>query len=222
LKSVVLCSSIVAVMSPREEGHIYTESDWNESSEAAVSSLGAGASSVDIYAASKTAAEKAFWAFRDERHPSFTMTAINPALVGGPALLFPDNPEDINETIIMIYKVLKGGPMPPTTGSGTVVDVRDVARIFVFAVQHPEVANNERYLAISSAGNAQAVADILREAYPERRDVIDKGTPGAGYRPDYDISWKVSGKKAEEATGQKYIGFKESVLAAAKAFERYL
>lgn len=222
LQTVVLCSSIVAVTSPRPSGHVYTEDDWNEFSESEVAAKGSGAKSIDIYAASKTAAEKEFWKFRDERHPSFSMTAVNPALVGGPPLLLTDSPKNLSESVIDVWLILSGAPMPPTIGTGTIVDVRDVARLFVFAVAHPEIAKNERYLAVGGAGPSQAVADILREAYPERRDIIQKGTPGAGYRPDFDISWLISANKAEEATGQKFIGFKESVLAAAKAFEKFL
>jgi nucleoside-diphosphate-sugar epimerase len=222
LQTVVLCSSIVAVRTRGQEGHVFTEADWNETSEKNVAELGADASSIDIYAASKTAAEKEFWKFRDEKHPSFAQTAINPALVGGPPLLLTNDPKDINETVRPVWNVLSGSDGPGAIGEGIIVDVRDVARLFVFAVDHPEIAKNERYLAVGSAGPHQAVVDILREAYPERRALIKEGTPGAGYRPDFDIKWKVDASKAEKATGQKFIGFKDSILAAAKTFERYL
>lgn len=55
LSSVTIMSSIVSVTSPREPGHVYSEKDWNETSESEVEKKGAGASSIDIYSASKTA-----------------------------------------------------------------------------------------------------------------------------------------------------------------------
>ncbi len=215
-------SSIVAITSPREAGHIYSEKDWNESSEEAVSKFGGKAASIDIYAASKTAAEKTFWKFRDEKKPTWTMTAINPALVGGPPLLLPKEPKDINETVRDIYTILSGAPIPPTKGTGTMVDVRDIARLLVFAVEHPEKMDGERYLAASAAGHSQAVADILRKAYPDRRSIIQEGTPGEGYASDHSISAYIDSSKAVKTTGVPFIGLEESVLAAAKAFEIFL
>lgn len=205
-----------------EEGRVYTEKDWNDKSEGEVDRLGAKASSVDIYAASKTAAERVFWKFRHEHSPTFSMAAVNPALVGGPPLLLPADPQHINETVRDVYKILSGAPLPPTFGSGVIVDVRDVARLIVFVVANPDKTNGERYLAVSGVGNSQAVADILRSHYPERRSIIDEGTPGKGYRPDYDISQVVDASKAVRLTGKPWTTFEECVLAAAKAFELYL
>ncbi|KAK9331535.1 hypothetical protein V1520DRAFT_390464 [Lipomyces starkeyi] len=183
LKTVVLMSSTVAVMSPREPGHIYTEKDWNETAEDQVARLGAEARSIPIYSASKTAAERIFWRFRDEKEPAFTMTAVS---------------------------------------SGAIVDVRDVARLLVFVVDHPDKTDGERYLAVSGVGTSQAMADILRKHYPERKSIIDEGTPGEGYRPDFDVSMVVDASKAVKLTGVPWIGYEDSVVAAAKEFEKYL
>jgi nucleoside-diphosphate-sugar epimerase len=78
LKTVVIISSIAAVVSPKEPPYTYTEKDWNSFSEGEVERLGKQTPSGHIYRASKTAAERAFWKFRDEKKPSFSMTAINP------------------------------------------------------------------------------------------------------------------------------------------------
>jgi nucleoside-diphosphate-sugar epimerase len=78
LKSVVYISSIAAVASPKEPPYIYSEKDWNSFSEEEVQRLGKQTPGAQIYRASKTAAERAFWKFRDEQKPSFSMTAINP------------------------------------------------------------------------------------------------------------------------------------------------
>lgn len=78
IRSFVLMSSIAAISGPKSDGHVFTESDWNTVSEALVASQGGDAPGLHIYAASKVAAERALWKFRDERKPGFTMTAINP------------------------------------------------------------------------------------------------------------------------------------------------
>ncbi len=79
VRSVVLMSSIVAVLTaPTDEPRVLTEADWNDWAEGIAAARGSDTPGPVIYSASKAAAEKAFWRFRDERKPAFTMTAINP------------------------------------------------------------------------------------------------------------------------------------------------
>jgi hypothetical protein len=102
----------------------------------------------------------------------------------------------------------------PGAGAGY-VDIRDVARLVVFGVAHPEKANNERFIAASTYAPAQGVADILRKAYPERADIIEEGTPGEGYRPDHSFPPEgivYDGSKSVRVTGQAYIPWEKTVL----------
>jgi nucleoside-diphosphate-sugar epimerase len=79
IKSFVLMSSITAMLQMNRTGdYTYTEADWNTFAEAAVAEQGKANPGRIIYSASKTAAERALWKFRDEHKPSFTVTAINP------------------------------------------------------------------------------------------------------------------------------------------------
>lgn len=97
----------------------------------------------------------------------------------------------------------------------TYVDVRDVARFVVYAIDQPDKANNERFIAASSYAPPQAHADILRKAYPERADIIDKGTPGEGYTPgtyEFPKHKVYDGTKAVRFTGQDYIPVEQSVV----------
>jgi nucleoside-diphosphate-sugar epimerase len=73
VKSFVLMSSI-----PRDDDYTFTEADWNTVAEDAVKKLGKATPGPVIYSASKVAAERALWKFRDEHKPKFTVTAINP------------------------------------------------------------------------------------------------------------------------------------------------
>lgn len=150
------------------------------------------------------------------------------SFVAGPPLTVPESPEKISETNEFIWLVLSGQEFPPgPTGYGGYVDVRDVARLAVFSVEHPEIANGQRYIVggNGNVGNPQAVADILRKAYPDRNEIIKEGTPGKGYLP----GWKaaeggivVVSDKTVEATGQKWIPYDQTVLDTAKSFEPLL
>lgn len=126
--------------------------------------------------------------------------------------------------------------MPPNIGSGGYVDVRDVARIHLWAYEHPDVADGERYIGCQGFGPTQALADIIRQEYAGTKigEKVTKGEPGNGYqgfnketgKVEY-VSWakggvQVDGSKAEQAIGQKYIGFPQSVIETAKAFEALL
>jgi hypothetical protein len=82
-------------------------------------------------------------------------------------------------------------------------------------------------MASAGLGPPQAIADILRDAYPDRRDIIPVGTPGEGYVRG-TFSWleggvKLSTRRLEEAMGGlKWILLDQCILDTAKYMERYL
>ena len=113
----------------------------------------------------------------------------------------------------------------PSTGSNEYVDVRDVAKIHLWCMEHPDQSANQRYIATAGLGPRQAVADILRKAYPEREPIIPRGKPGEGYRPDFGLfttNRKCNGTKAAEAIGLQYIPYDQSIIDTAKVLEQYL
>lgn len=71
-------SSIAAVWSHDKPGYTFTEKDWNHGAEEEAKKLGKNTPGPVIYSASKNAAERVFWEFRDEKKPKFAMTAVNP------------------------------------------------------------------------------------------------------------------------------------------------
>jgi nucleoside-diphosphate-sugar epimerase len=143
----------------------------------------------------------------------------------GPPRVVPTSVEKINETSEVIYQILAGKPIPPNYGNPVTgfVDVRDVARVFVWAVEHPEIANGERYITAAGVFTNQAIADLLRKHYPHLK--IEVGTPGEGYPPDFKPipeGITIDASKSIKATGQDYIGFEKMILDAAKEFEKLL
>lgn len=135
----------------------------------------------------------------------------------GPPLVTPRDSKNVGETVRNVWQVLAGQDIPPPLdGPGDYVDVRDVARLFVWAVEHPETANGERYIAYGDRGSGHRISEILREHYPERRNIIKDYPvgPQAGY--------SIDASKAIKATGQDFIKYEKSILDAAKSFEVYL
>lgn len=129
--------------------------------------------------------------------------------------------------MLLIWDVFSGRSLDeagvPSALKGQ-VDVRDVARFVTFSVEHPDQTNGERYILASANGPAQSVADILREAYPDRRDTIQKGTPGEGYiLPGYTFpkELRVDASKASKAMGP-YIPWNKTVLDTARSMEHLL
>ncbi len=132
--------------------------------------------------------------------------------------------KQVSETIEMIWNVFRGDEIDKAggpSGTGAYVDIRDVSRIVVFGVEHPEVTDGQRYLTAAAWAGPQAAADILRKAYPARQNIIHEGHPGEGYSPDFAFQKQkfFDGTKAVRATGQAYIPFEKIVLDTAKAFE---
>lgn len=97
--------------------------------------------------------------------------------------------------------------------------------MFVFVVDNAKETDRERHICCGQRGSYQAMADILHKHYPERGGIMTIGEPGKDYLPDYSFPKDgliVSGEKVARATGKEWIGFEQSVLDSAKAFERYL
>jgi nucleoside-diphosphate-sugar epimerase len=77
-------SSLAAMLNSHPAPYTLTENDWNDFAENMCEEKGTETPGPIIYLASKTAAEKAFWKFRDEKKPSFSMSAINPSYAASP------------------------------------------------------------------------------------------------------------------------------------------
>lgn len=223
VKSFVLLSSVAAISRLTKGPHKVTEEDWNDWAEAMVEQKGTDTPGPVIYSASKTAAERAFWKFGKESNVGFSMTSVNPSFVSGPPVVKPKTENDLGGTVAFIWKIFFGSDLDKAgqTGTSAYVDVRDVARLILFAVENTSVANGQRYLASAGWAGFQAVADILRKAYPERQDVIQEGKPGEGYQPDFSFPAENAHdtSKAIGATGQAWIPFNQTVLDTAKLFD---
>ena len=154
VERVILTSSALAIYNralPAGRDR-FDESDWSD--------LGHPGS--NAYARAKILAEKAAWAFV-KAHPDMKLTVINPSLVLGPAL-----DRDIGTSLSIVARILSGkDPMLPNVGV-SVVDVRDVARMHVSALQNDQ-AIGRRFIASERFLWFRDIASILRTEYPDQK-----------------------------------------------------
>ncbi|KAL5349664.1 hypothetical protein ACLOAV_004694 [Pseudogymnoascus australis] len=238
LEAVIITSSVAALWNPgTPEGYVTTEADENTWAIEAAKNVDAdGIPEAQrgniMYSASKAAALCAVWEFRETRKPPFSVVTIHPSIVIGPPVLVPSSPSKLNETLKPLYSIFAGstGILPARFGSGATIDVRDVSRVHLWAYENHTVADGEKYIASSGIGPNQAIADVLRAEYPERKN-IPVGDPETGYVFKKDANGRIieishfpgtsriSGQKAVEATGREWIGFPQSILDTAKALE---
>ncbi|KAI1458480.1 NAD(P)-binding protein [Annulohypoxylon moriforme] len=218
IKSVVLMSSAAAIFDVPTEPGIYSEKNWNTTSEPAVAQLGSEAGGLHAYCASKTAGERAFWKFRDERKPSFSMTTLQATYFIGPSLIPWTNPSQLPFSLANLFSLLNTKQIPgPSLIYENTIDVRDVARVVLWSALNPSAADGQRYLCAAATGGPQAMADILNKHMPELG--LTEGSPGEGYEEGYpSTSGNVAfdGRKAVEATGQEWIPYETSILDTAK------
>lgn len=213
VKRVVITASFASVFDLSKgvrPGYVYSEKDFNP----ATYDEGKNGNAVFAYCASKTLAEKAAWNFVEEKKPRFTVSVINPPVIYGPNHHYIDNLSDLNTSSGMFYSLMNGSRTePPPMTTWAIVDVRDVARAHKIAYEKPE-AGGQRYLTTSGNFNFQQICDILREEFPELRDRVPIGNPGA---PLPDV-YGVDNTKSKSELGIDFIPLRQMVIDTAKNF----
>lgn len=155
----------------------------------------------------------------------------------GPPVILPSSPSLLCESLQPIfYQLIGAASITRNTSCITCVDVRDVAKQHLWALENPARADGQRYIASNELWSEQATADALRWLYrgtPVGRR-IPLGVPGQGYR-GYDaqsgeVMWVRplegegwwDGGKTEREMGFAYVGFLDSLRETAKALEPLL
>jgi dihydroflavonol-4-reductase len=149
VKRIVLTSSAVAIRNsgkPPVSGDTYTEEDWSDPTNPALSP----------YGRSKTIAERSAWDLVNERGETSRLAVVNPSAILGPALS-----DDLSYSLQVIQRLLGGMPGVPRIGF-SFVDVRDVADLQILAMKDPNAAG-ERFLATGPFHWMSDIAEILRD-----------------------------------------------------------
>lgn len=224
VKRIVITSSVVSVSEgyPKERySEPFTEADW---------SIIEGPS-VNAYTKSKVMAEKAAWEFmeREKANVEFDIVTVNPSLVVGPAL--SDTLGSSNEVIKKVFN--RELPAIPSVGF-CVVDVRDVAKCHLLAMEHEKAGGNrficsERFMWFKEIGQL-----LYDEFHPLGYSPAKTSLP---YAAVWLFSWfdgslkyilskwgliiDIKGTKAETELGLEYSGLKQALFDTAKCLVHY-
>ncbi|MEO1703449.1 MAG: NAD-dependent epimerase/dehydratase family protein [Pseudomonadota bacterium] len=215
IKRVVLTSSMAAVISkPLEAGRTaYDHTDWTDTS----------LDYVTPYEKSKTLAEKAAWNFIETEAPDMQLTTINPGLVLGPSL-----DEHFGSSLEIVERVLKANDpaVPDVYIPG--VDVRDVAKMHVAAIEK-DPSIGKRCLAVAADLSFPQMAKILAVKYPDRK-IATRIAPKwllailKIFDPQVRAIYPVLGMKrsadtsvSRDTLGIEFMPIEDSVLAAAES-----
>ncbi|KAK2002585.1 NAD dependent epimerase/dehydratase [Colletotrichum falcatum] len=207
VRRVVVTSSMAAMIdisrSPvSDPPKVYGDGDWLE-----VSREEAEASDNPHmpYVASKALAEKAAWAFVDDRGDAlapFDLVTVNPPMVYGPLLDASalGSPRDLNQSNHNLYETFfapgltAASPIPPAF-IHLYVDVRDVARAHLLAATVP-AAGGHRFVVCAGGVSNQKIANVVRERLPDLEDRVPRGDPAATALPEgiYGADTSLAGK----------------------------
>ncbi|MGI9365815.1 MAG: SDR family oxidoreductase [Rhizobiaceae bacterium] len=212
VKRVVLTSSIAAVAYRADlpQGAVFDESHWSDIDHPTCLP----------YAKSKTLAERAAWDFVENQAPEMQLTAINPGFVFGPPL-----DSHFQSSMYVLLRMLAArDPALPKIGFNA-VDVRDIARMHVRAINNPETYN-QRIIGVSGFVWIQQVAQILKTAHPTRK-IVTRTAPNWLIRllavfdrqlrsivPSLGRPTRFSTKQAEQLLGIEFIDIDQSVTEA--------
>ncbi|RCK65598.1 putative NADPH-dependent methylglyoxal reductase GRP2 [Candida viswanathii] len=139
---------------------VYNEYDWNPLTWE--ESLDPG----KIYYGGKKFGELAAWDYKKRNYTYYKLTVINPVYVFGPqAYDFADTATlaTTAERVSCIANLSKEDPIPESWGA--YVDVRDVARAHVLALENDETSNR-RLLLVAGAFSNDKIAHIINEKFP--------------------------------------------------------
>ncbi|GAC1408356.1 MAG: aldehyde reductase [Novosphingobium sp.] len=179
------------------------------------------------YVKSKTIAERAARDWVAANAPGMVFCSINPVAVFGPVAS-----DDLSTSVEVVRKLINGSiPMLPDMGIG-VVDVRDVAKMHVLALEaSDETVRDERFAASAQFMWVKDMAATLHEALgPQARKVPARMMPEfiakvlALFMPEMKIVRAeggkvrdVSGRHACEVLGFEYITAQQSVIDTARS-----
>ncbi|MEM6266900.1 MAG: NAD-dependent epimerase/dehydratase family protein [Pseudomonadota bacterium] len=216
VKRFVLTSSSAAIAygHSKERTH-FTEADWSNLDNP----------EVPPYHRSKTVAERASREWVAQNAPEMEFCSVNPVAVLGPVVN-----DDLSTSIEMVRKFMVGEiPAIPDVGFG-VVDVRDVARAHVLALDAPaDRVRDERFAVAEKFLWMKDMAAVLKERVPEHaRKVPTRMMPSfivrllAPFMPDIKQvrtelgkTRDVAGDHATSTLGFQYVTAEDSIVATA-------
>ncbi|XP_024535998.1 cinnamoyl-CoA reductase 2-like [Selaginella moellendorffii] len=192
IKRVVMTSSGAAVMfdPDRPEDKVVDERCWTNVDHCRKNER--------WYLVAKTEAEKTAWKFAEEK--GLKLLVVCPVYVFGPLLQ-----QTLNTSSEYLKEVVEGSRNPSPSSYIPLVDVRDVAKAHILAVENEAALG--RYFCVALSVSHRDVLKLVKEKFPELRCCAHEGVsetsigiPHAG-RYDGIPPEKIGNKKTTELIG---------------------
>ena len=215
VKRVVITSSVASITYGTNKQGNFNEDDWTDPSK----------KTTNVYAKSKTLAEKAAWEFIESDSSGMELATILPSMVFGPIL-----EEDFGVSVGAVIDMMNGKyPIVPDWDMG-VVDVRDVASLEVLAMTKPEAAG-KRFVCSADNILMKDQNNYLIGLYPNlAKRIPTRGPPNwfikflSLFMPALKMTAESVGKvrkmdssRARETLGWKPRSAKEAIKSAAES-----
>ncbi|KAF8992659.1 hypothetical protein BDQ17DRAFT_1546355 [Cyathus striatus] len=202
IEKIVVTSSYVTLLHPSGEaafsGITLTESNWGEVTIDETRSQ--AENPIFVYCGAKILAEKALWDFA-RHHPKLDIATILPGFVFGPYVPYFPYPSTAGVglgTNSLPHAVINGVYPFPKVFPPYFVDVRDVAKAHVLAIDLPRAEPEEKRFIVNWGNYTwKQAAEYLRKAHPSLTNVVDPAAyvehPGTLSTLDTSRSQKVLG-----------------------------
>ncbi|KKA28881.1 hypothetical protein TD95_000252 [Thielaviopsis punctulata] len=214
VKQVVVTSSFASIVdvSKLDGKTTYTEASWNpDKLEDAFKDAGRA------YRTSKVLAEKAAWKTVEELGAPFALTTVCPPMVFGPVAHDLQTFAEINTSNGFMVKLLAGEwreHIPELTGAYSWVDVRDVARAHVLALEKP-AAKGQRLFTIKGLYSWREIIKIVYDNFPEKREKLPSLDAPGGDLPD--DPYKFNNDKTKEILGMEWVELETTIKDLAQS-----
>lgn len=94
--------------------------------------------------------------------------------------------------------------------------MRDVAEAHVAAFEKPEAAS-KRFFTVSGLFSNREIANIIKQKFPQYKDLPSESTPGGDY-PDGGL-YSASNKRSIDVLGLKYKSLEECIVDTVKSLQ---
>lgn len=212
IKNVVITSSYAAIMNLKKtDKSIDTEESWNP-----ITPEEALLNSFYAYVASKTFAEKAAWDFVKDQKPGFDLSTVNPVYIFGPQPFDDFDTTKLNTSceIINSFTKLKDPSADFQKVYGLAIDVRDVAKAHIVAIEKDE-AKGQRLFLTNGFFNEQTILDVLHTKFKDEAQSVPVGHPASDKEAAKDGP-QANNDKTKKILGFKFISVEQSIADTAQ------
>lgn len=211
VEHVVYTSSFAAVSnvaSAYDEKLVLNEESWNNDSWET-----AKENAKTAYYGSKALAEKAAWEFLQQNRDSvrFGLTTVNPCYVFGPQLFDESISNTLNASCQNINEIVLSntGDEVDQTFASLFIDVRDVAKAHLLAIEVPALTG-KRLLLANTKFAMQDIVDTINKQFPALNGRIAVGVPGNGAEVVKHIA-TLDNSQSKKLLGFEFKGLEETV-----------